>query len=261
MQPSQLLGLEFVNAIFKHNWRLDEAQRQAKYDTTNADNCLAVRFISPENPGTHSIIASPSWLFSALGGFDKTLVACAAAGRDFWQRILMCEKEATQPQVITGLAFIGKDLAHCKPDDHMMQKQPLSAKKMWADENDDEAFGAIEESERLCKDGEVVRNGGPSFNQMMAFQVEYQEDNADEDDDINQRRVPLLYNPEEDGTNDDDGFTEDKKLDDLVPLILSTMSEDWMKHLKEWKLPEARAPPCTNSQESLQKQTIRRVLL
>ena len=248
MQPSQLLGLEFVNAIFKHNWRLDKAQRQAKYDTDNADNCLAVRFMSPENPGTHSIIASPSWLFSALGGFDKTLVDCAAAGGDFWQRILMCEN-ATQPQVITGLAFVGKDLAHCKPDDHMMQKQPLSAKKMWADENDDEALG-------------VVRNGGPSFNQMMAFQVAYQEDNADEDDDIDQRRVPLLYNPEVDGTDDGDGFTEDKKLDDLVPLILSTtMVEDWMKHLNEWELPEARAPPCTNSQESLQKQTIRRVLL
>ena len=115
MQPAQVIGRGFVDAVLEHKWRLTDEQINAKLTETQKKdplNSLTVRVMDNTNPETHGTIVIPAWIYYKSGGYDQSIPQCAEAGRDLAQRMKMVETNSELQRVLTDRNIVGTCLVN-----------------------------------------------------------------------------------------------------------------------------------------------------
>ena len=217
MQPAQVIGRGFVDAVMEHKWRLTTEQISTKLTETQKKdplNSLVFRVMDNENPETHGTVVAPAWVFYKSGGYDQSIPQCADAGRDLAQRMKMIAPNCEWQRVLTDRNVVGKCLVN----------QPTR----WADANDDavnnESAEATKESERRLDRGEFMRNGGPDGFKSEKYKFEPVRMYV---------RAPQDVGPIIGRKAGDDG--RDLTLHEVSAELLTSMASEWLKAQGKWQ--------------------------
>ena len=219
MQPAQVIGKGFVDAVMEHKWRLTRDQIIAKLTEEQKEdplNSLFFRVMDNQNPHTHGTIVIPAWIYYKSGGFDQSIPQCAEAGRDFAQRMKMIANNGELQRVITDAIVVGKCLVN----------EPTR----WADANDDgavnnESADAIHESERRLELGEFMRNGGPGvFKSEKYVSVEPSRMYVE-----THKGIGGISEPRKDNTD-----ASDLSLYEISAELLTHMASQWLRAQGKW---------------------------
>ena len=218
MQPAQVIGRGFVDAVLEHKWRLTEKQINAKLTETQKKdplNSLVLRVMDPLNPETHGTIVTPAWALYKSGGYDQSIPLCAEAGRDLAQRMKMIDTNCELQRVLTDVNVVGKCLVN-KPT-------------RWADANDDAvnnaSADATNESERRLIRGEFMRNGGPDGFKSEKYKYDPVRMYVRAPKDI----APIISKPRAAGDD-----SSDLTVHEVSAELLTTMSSDWLRAQGKW---------------------------
>ena len=218
MQPAQVIGRGFVDAVLEHKWRLTDEQINAKLTETqkkNPLNSLTVRVMDNTNPETHGTIVTPAWIYYKSGGYDQSIPQCAEAGRDLAQRMKMVETNPGLQRVLTDRNIVGTCLVN----------EPTR----WADTNDDavknESADATNGSEQRLKRGEFMRNGGPDGFKSEKYGYDPVRMYVRAPEDIG----PISKTRAE---GDDDS---DLSVYDVSAELLTNMASDWLRAQGKWE--------------------------